>query len=288
MGDLPPLSNSNCDGMRVKTRWDAVQVAPALPVDFSRLDEATNVASSHGKFIGLSINAGGFCPDWLWNLGAHYYTLTEGRAAGEKIPLPGDTVFLSHWKKVIKDFGARYDANPTVAYVVLAGIGNHDEWNLCQGPSDSVALEFNNGASKWIAQTKEIITCYANAFPHTAIMGALQTPFYYATGRAALLEVVTWAVAKYPRHFGVSNNGLNPNSNTGYLPNQLVRDNASTQPTGFQEATSLPNGRDLLNSLFAAIGLGGRYVEVYPDDMTNDALQSDINEGRAILLSLKA
>ncbi len=273
--------------MRVKTQWAILQpTSDIASIDFSQIDLAVSIAHSHGKKVGISINAGGFCPDWLWDAGAQYYTLTEGRVAGERVPIPNDTVFVNKWKKVIAAFGARYDANPDVAYVVVCGLGNHDEWNLAQGPNDSSALAANGGVDRWIAQAETIITSYANKFPTTPFMSALQFPFYGQDGVDALRTVASWAVIRYPVKFGVGNNGLNPNSQVGYLPNQIVHDNYLAQPSGFQEATSLPFGHDLLNSLQAAANLGGRYVEIYQSDMANSTLQADITQGREILLSV--
>ena len=37
---------------------------------------------------------------------------------------------MTRWQKFITDFGARYDSNPAVSYVIIAGIGNHDEWDI--------------------------------------------------------------------------------------------------------------------------------------------------------------
>lgn len=283
----PPLAHANCDGMRVKTQWSILQpTSDIASIDFSQIDLAVSIAHNRGKKVGISINAGGFCPDWLWAAGAQSYTLTEGRVAGEKVPVPNDPVFLNKWKKVIAAFGARYDANPDVAYVVICGLGNHDEWNLAQGPNDSAALAANGGVDRWIAQAETIITSYANKFPTTPFMSALQFPFYGQDGADAIIVVSSWAVIRYTGRFGVGNNGLNPNSQIDYPPNQIIHNNYSTQPSGFQEATSLPANHDLLNSMQAAANLGGRYVEIYQVDMANNALQNDITQGRQLLLGV--
>jgi hypothetical protein len=57
--DPPPLAHANCDGMRVKTQWSILEPTQGS-MDFSAIDSAVAVAHSHGKNIGIPINAGGF------------------------------------------------------------------------------------------------------------------------------------------------------------------------------------------------------------------------------------
>ncbi len=61
-------------------------------------------------------------------------------AIGDTIPVPGDPVFMTRWQKFITDFGARYDSNPAVSYIIITGIGNHDEWDIAPGLLDTAAL----------------------------------------------------------------------------------------------------------------------------------------------------
>ena len=75
-------------------------------------------------------------PAWLYAApyNAQSYTMQDTTGAiGPKIPVPGDPVFMTRWQKFITDFGARYDSNPAVSYVIISGIGNHDEWDIATG-----------------------------------------------------------------------------------------------------------------------------------------------------------
>src|SRR6266513_133141 len=71
----------------------------------------------------------------------YIYTMQDTPGAiGRTIPVPGDTVFITRWHKFITDFGARYDSNPAVSYIIITGIGNHDEWDIAPGTQDTAAL----------------------------------------------------------------------------------------------------------------------------------------------------
>jgi hypothetical protein len=115
--------------VRWKVRWSDIEVTPDT-YTWQYLDDAVALTASNGKKCGISINAAIDCPAWLYaapyNAQSYIMQDTSG-AIGLKIPLPGDTMFMSRWQRFITDFGARYDSNPAVSYMIITGIGNHDE-----------------------------------------------------------------------------------------------------------------------------------------------------------------
>ncbi len=112
--DLPYV-----EGVRIRADWRDIEPTEGNRI-WTDIDQAVAIAHSKGKICGLAVDAGIYCPiDWLTAAGCKFYTLqdTSGNQ-GEKIPVPGDPVFLAKWKNFIKAFAARYDSNPDVRYVL--------------------------------------------------------------------------------------------------------------------------------------------------------------------------
>ena len=67
--DSPSWTNPNLDGMRLRPVWSDVQPSQAT-LDWSSIDEIMELATQHGKFIGLSVTAGVTTPQWVYDNGA--------------------------------------------------------------------------------------------------------------------------------------------------------------------------------------------------------------------------
>ena len=136
------ISNANCDGVRWFLRWSDVEATPDT-YTWQYLDDAVAWAAANNKKCGISINAGKDCPTWLYAApyNAQFYTMQDTPGAiGRTIPVPGDPMFMTRCQKFITDFGARYDSNPAVSYIIITGIGNHDEWDIAPGTLDTAGL----------------------------------------------------------------------------------------------------------------------------------------------------
>src|SRR5947208_10912734 len=174
------ISNANCDGVRWFLRWSDVEATPDT-YSWQNLDDAVAWAAANNKKCGISINAGKDCPVWLYAApyNAQFYTMQDTPGAiGRTIPVPGDVVFMARWQKFITDFGARYDSNAAVSYIIITGIGNHDEWNIAPGTQDTAALGSTQAqVNVWKSSAKQIIDFFMSAFPSTTVMGLPVQPF---------------------------------------------------------------------------------------------------------------
>src|SRR2546423_5702898 len=174
------ISNANCDGVRWKVRWSAIETIPDT-YTWQYLDDAVALAAANNKKCGISINAGKDCPAWLYAApyNAQSYTMQDTPGAvGRKIPVPGDPVFMARWQKFITDFGARYDSNAAVSYIIITGIGNHDEWNIAPGTQDTAALGSTQAqVNIWKSSAKQSINFFMNGLPSTTVMGFPVQPF---------------------------------------------------------------------------------------------------------------
>ena len=69
-----------------------------------------SLGNQYGKKVGISISAGFYTPQWVYDSGATKYDLVDG--SGNVMPLPWEAAFRNKWLAFISAFGARYDGNP--------------------------------------------------------------------------------------------------------------------------------------------------------------------------------
>jgi uncharacterized repeat protein (TIGR01451 family) len=278
------ISNANCDGVRWKVRWSDIEATPDT-YTWQYLDDAVALAATNNKKCGISINAGADCPAWLYAApyNAQSYTMQDTPGAvGLKIPVPGDTAFMTRWQKFITDFGARYDSNPAVSYIIITGIGNRDEWNIAPGTQDTAALGSTQAeVNAWKSSSKQIIDFYMSGFPSTTVMGLPVPPFDPSNAAespdTSMREVSDYAANTYNCHFAYSIAQLQSSTTTSnYLPANELFLHWTTNPTHGEtlNPASSPDGFDA--TLHVAIDLKIRGMEIYKVDFQNAALQNFI------------
>jgi hypothetical protein len=235
------------------------------------VDKIFDIAAQHGKFVGLSVSAGLYAPQWVYDAGAYKYTILGGDEQGNSMTLPWDPVFQHKWLPFVREMGRRYDGNPSLRYVVMSGMSQNLETNLSGSAADDVALTALGGIPAWITAAEQIISVYATAFPTTPFFITASRVFTNDYDQVALKAVIEWAVATYPGRFGIMNTTLNALSDTGYYPNEAIYTYRDTQPVGFQMLVSSIKDPQRLRgtldqALSAGVALGGEYVEVYQSD----------------------
>ena len=100
--DSPSWTNPNLDGMRLRPVWSDVQPTQAT-LDWSSIDEIMELATQHGKFIGLSVTAGVTTPQWVYDNGATKYHLQDG--SERSMPIPWDDEFMTQWSALVRAVG---------------------------------------------------------------------------------------------------------------------------------------------------------------------------------------
>src|SRR5438270_3917598 len=278
------ISNANCDGVRWLLKWSAVEATPDT-YTWQYLDDAIALAAANNKKCGISINAGKDCPGWLYAppYNAQFYTIQDTPGAiGRAVPVPGDPVFKPRWQKFITDFGARYDSNPAVSYVIIAGIGNHDEWDIAPGPLDTAALASTQAeVDAWKSSSKQIIDFYMSAFPNTTVMGYPVPPFNPSNAAedplTSMGEVSDYATNTYNCHFGYAVAPLQSSTTTSNYPpaNELFL-HWTTNPTHGETLYPASSANDFDATLHVALDLKIRGMEIYKKDFQNVALQNFI------------
>ena len=264
----PSWKNVNLDGMRLRSAWEDIQTGPTT-YDWSSIDALLDLADQHGKAIGLSVAAGIYAPQWVYDDGAIEYHLKDGSHLS--MTIPWDAAFLDNWLRFIHTLGNRYDGNPDLGYVVISGLGQNIETYLSQTAADDAALNALGGTEAWVTAAQQIISAYADAFPKTPFFITASKPLDAVETVTALQQVIDWAVATYPGRFGIMNATLNAKSSTVYYPNLAILTYHDTQPVGFQTlCSSITDPERLQGTLNQAlkhgVGLGAHFVEVYQND----------------------
>jgi uncharacterized repeat protein (TIGR01451 family) len=278
------ISNANCDGVRWKLRWSDVEITPGT-YTWQYLDDAVALAAANNKKCGISINAGTDCPAWLYaapyNAQSYIMQDTSG-AIGLKIPVPGDPVFMTRWQKFITDFGARYDSNSVVSYIIITGIGNHDEWDIAPGAQDTAALGSTlEEVNVWKSSSMQIIDFYMSAFPSTTVMGLPVPPFDLSNAAedpvTSMREVSDYAANTYNCHFAYSVAELQSSTTTSnsVSANELSL-HWATNPTHGETLNPAISPDDFNATLHVALDLKIRGMEIYKVDFQNPALQNFI------------
>src|SRR5438874_9372176 len=275
------ISNANCDGVRWLLKWSAVEATPDT-YTWQYLDDAIALAAANNKKCGISINAGKDCPGWLYAppYNAKFYTIQDTPGAiGRTIPVPGDPVFMTRWQKFIAAFGARYDGNPALSYVIIAGIGNHDEWDIAPGMLDTAALGSTQAeVDAWKSSSKQIIDFYMTAFPSTTVMGLPVPPFNPSNAAedplTSMRDVSDYAANTYNCHVGYSVAPLQSSTTrSNYPPANELFLHWTTNPTHGETLNPASSPDDFNATLHVALDLKIRGMEIYKVDFQNPALQ---------------
>ena len=250
--------------------------------------------------------------------GAAFRVLTD--SGGGVMPVPWDPLFKAKWKEFIVALAARYDSDPQLQYLVMAGFQQTGECYLASTQEDidffnasAVAAGYKAtdilpaGLVAWEATVQEVVAQYMASFKNTPLIITGARPYggpQLVAGQRAMNDIFDWGVTTYPGRFGIMNAQLHVTSTPGYYLNAAILDNHLTEPTGIQFISnsvtddnlarlcnSDPYGDDPLlprfdamNATFSAgLALGVGYIEVYEADVVNPDYQEMIAAQREAL-----
>ena len=300
------IDNANCDGVRYLVKWKDVEVS-ADTYTWTYLDAAVQYATDHFKKCGISVNAGRDSPSWLYSApySAASYTIQDTLFfAGQTTPVPGDPTYLTRWQKFVQSFGARYDNNDTVSFIIPTGIGFDDQWSM-DGPNDTAALGNTTAkVSAWKTASQQVLDFTMNAFPRTTVSNLPREPFNTATPfnngtNAAEDPVVSmkavsdYAAPKYGCRWGYGIAPLVSTMTTANFPaaNEMFN-HYLTNPTHSETDNPAAAGSggipDFAATLQKAVDFKVRCIEIYRQDFERSDLQSTITAKRALILAIPA
>jgi hypothetical protein len=286
LSQIPGWTNPYVDGFRLRECWNVIEPQEGT-YNWTTIDQAVSLGSQYGKKIGVSVSAGIYTPQWVYDSGATQYDLVDG--SGNAMPLPWEAVFQNKWRDFITAFGARYDANPNLAYVCPTGFmqvtvmyfsqTTQDETNLT---ALAVLAGYDTLEDAYVPAAETIIAAHTAAFPTTAVILNPVQPFVVG-GQDAVDTIRDFGFATYPGQFGTMYPQAatppphpSPSPPTNY-PNgsQMLCVASNTDFLYLPPAPSPPPPAPipLQDALEYAVTLDHQYVEIYGNDIKLDVDQ---------------
>jgi PKD repeat protein len=324
-GSIPSgiLTNANVDGYSARATWSFIEPSQGV-YNWSNLDSVISAAAAAGKKVTLSVAAGIKTPSWVYAAGAKSFSYIDDTSPNtQSIPVPWDSVFLAQWKSLIQQLGNRYAGNSALTQVKITGIATDTAetqlpnstgatvtqsgktWTTTNDPVNWQAIGYTRLRVENAWQT--IADAWAQAFPKQQISTILVPNNFppidnngniYSNAQHAdnqiLNDFINLGMARYGSQFAVQNNGLND----AWIFTQ-ASSQADQVPTGYQtlwwvtgdstykmnNGTPIAITTELQTALNTAIADHARFLEIYPEDITNSTLQSVLASTHAGLVS---
>jgi hypothetical protein len=265
-------------GILVRIGWNLVEPADGQ-FSWGLLDEQVQRAAGYGKQVTLAVTNSGHAPSWLYDDGAQSFSyLYQGTPT--QMPVPWDPIFLSKWTELIRQFGARYDGNPTVALVhITNATANGFEMQLPSTPVDVANWNAIGYTPQLVINSwTQVVDAFAASFPNTPLDVELHPVLQSDEVPNA---VMNYAWNTYGTQFGSFAAWWSQHNTTVYPgPWQLLQQGVVQSFSDVQFVTNATNNPDLFGAggFQAAIDLafdtGIRYMEPWQVDILNPAFDT--------------
>src|ERR1700674_4816017 len=121
--DLRALNSPFISGVALQIRWRDIEPVEGKP-DWTKLDQLFATAESSKKWVQLLIFPGFFAPAWaLEGAKTEMFAIQYGPGKGttERLPMPWDRAYLTHWFAFLKQLSDRYGKSPAFRVVAADG-----------------------------------------------------------------------------------------------------------------------------------------------------------------------
>jgi hypothetical protein len=282
----PVLKDPLLSGVSLRARWDSVEPEDGK-FDWSYFDAEVARAKAAGKTVLLRVITnfkGKGIPAWLYKAGAQRFSFRDGDAyqaqAGQlEIPVPWDPVFLSRWKRLIRNMGEHFNSEKAVVLIQMAGPDfTGGEMHLPKTPADkkhwsAIGYTKNRLANSW----NQIVDTFAEAFPDKFVALNVSMPIYQD---GVVYDVIEHARARLGPRFAIQHNSLCAKIVPGSYPHKWVSDQRGRALIGFMQLVPVTplgawngNGSRWGGTLERGLQIGldtdMKYLEVYPADAKN-------------------
>jgi hypothetical protein len=168
--DLQALNNPLIRGVAMQIRWRDIEPVKGKP-DWSKLDQLFAGADSSKKWVQLLIFPGFWSPPWaLEGAQTEMFAIQYGPGKGgvERLPMPWDSVYLTHWFAFLKQLSDRYGKSPAFRVVAAAGPTSVSAEFTLPGTPEDVQKWRSAGytPSKYIEAWQKAFQVYAAEFPN--------------------------------------------------------------------------------------------------------------------------
>ena len=185
--------------------------------------------------------------------------------------LPWDPVAQPKIIAYIQAFCQHFDGK--LNYVVIGGLGYKTETYMPLPSDIGLNMSIADYTTAWVNACDLLIDTYNQNLHTTPFIVAGGKPFDDPGAVPAVTSVIDHGLL-YPL-FGITQWGLNANSNNGWFMNQLIQDNDIGRATGFQligasdGSVGGPLNGTLAQCFAAGASLGGDWIEIYAVDAMN-------------------
>lgn len=250
------------DGVSWDFAWSGIEPSPGV-YNWKPIDDALAASSAAGKLAIVRINAGHDSPAWVQPQISMTVSIPSKMTI--KMPPPFNPSFIADWTQFIAAYGARYNGDPRIWLVEMAGGGWQGEMTLPQWQGWwTNGLTNANMINAW----DTFIGAYRRAFPSTPSALGIDEPLTHVNPHSLILSSVLQRASTFYPSVYIQQNGLNPVAGIYY--NDIVSASASTT-VGWQMNGSNHTLPYLHSSFTNAINSHASYVEVYLVDCVNSA-----------------
>jgi hypothetical protein len=286
--ELPELNNPLLHGLSWRFKWQTIEPQESQ-YNWQMIDKAIEVSSKAGKKVMLRIISGMHTPDWVYLAGAKPFDFNNTDLfhpgpypSSMRMPIPWDAVYLAKWTGFIRAFGRRYNGNPSIYSIQMAGGGHIDEMNLPMAYAKWQQASYSD--EKLIAAWKRIIDVYQTAFPNTPTNLDINEPLIPLPRRGlpgkpsnVLDPVVFYVLATYPGKVYLQQNGLKADLPSDNRIRRIIREASSKTIVGYQmvggKGFHETQTGDRMTAFRNALEDRVSYVEVYASDVRDPTQQ---------------
>jgi hypothetical protein len=264
------LSNPYVAGISARFSWAAIEPHPG-EYRWAAIDHTISLARQAGKKAMIRVIAGIYTPAWVDRRVAtitfsdRYLYNASNYPSTVTMPIPWKRAYLRRWKRFLGAFGGRYNGNPTIYSVQMAGAGFIGEMTL---PTDiDKWLSKGYTDDRYIWAWDRIIASYGRQFPNTHTNLDIDEPFGSLLNTRVVKPVVSFATS-FGRHNYIQNNGLRASMLGTIGPyRRAIRSASGTTRVGYQMIGPAPTATSLQQAFQVAIQDNSSYVEVYASDV---------------------
>ena len=310
--DLRALDNSFISGVALQIRWRDIEPDRGKP-DWTKLDQLFTAAESSKKWVQLLIFPGFSSPPWaVEGAQTEMFAIQYGPGKGrvERLPLPWDRVYLTHWFAFLRQLSDRYGKSSAFRVVAAAGPTSVSAEFTLPGTPEDVQKWLNVGytPSKYIEAWQKVFQVYAADFPNqyvslSAGSGLNINDRGKKDGRARKRTkdaIIEEGVSALGRQFVLQNSNLDGNPEPARGPHNvpLVISYNGRIVTGFQLRTSCVHNSGNMGAegdpplaLKKSINRGMKpnragqhvnYLEIYEPDVLANEMQPVLHYGASL------
>jgi Beta-galactosidase len=270
------LSNPYVAGISVRFGWKGIQPKRGT-YRWGQIDDAIRKARAAGKKVMIRVMAGAWTPDWVnrnvrtLSFSSRY--LYGGSMSSVTMPIPWKRHYLRPWRRFIRHMGHRYDGNPTVYSIQMAGGGFLGEMCLPTDVDRWKAVGYRD--ARLIRAWKRIVIQYRRSFPHTHLNLDIDEPFGNLLDTNVVHPVVRFATRDGIRKAWIQQNGLRASLLGVIGPyRKVIRAESRETRVGYQMQRATGTATELKTAFTVALQDHANYLEVYASDVLDGANQA--------------